>query len=100
MHTAPTIFLSHSHRQLLGTIRMEPTVPDVGRPYYRARTDLDVLAILETEPEPNPLWVRILVRILCIGGGGGSRTLNNVSSNTVMAHGFWSQVVDSLRLYA
>jgi site-specific DNA recombinase len=41
-------------RQLLGTIRMEPTVPDVGRPYYRARTDLDVLAVLETEPGAEP----------------------------------------------
>ncbi len=34
-------------RKLLGTIRMEAVKPDVGRPYYRARTNLDVLAILE-----------------------------------------------------
>ena len=27
---------------------------DVGRPYYRARTDLDVLAVLETEPGAEP----------------------------------------------
>ena len=37
-------------RKLLGTIRMEPVTPEVGRRYYRARTSLDVLAVLEEEP--------------------------------------------------
>ena len=34
-------------RKLLGTIRMEAVTPDVGRPYYRARTKLDVLVVLD-----------------------------------------------------
>ena len=50
-------------RKLLGQIQMQPVTPDVGRPYYRATTKLDVLA-----------FVRTPVRILCDGGGGGSRT--------------------------
>jgi len=33
---------------------MEPTRPEVGRPYYLARTNLDVLAILEDDPGANP----------------------------------------------
>ncbi len=37
-------------RQLLGIIQMEATSPDVGRPYYKARTNLDVLAVLDGEP--------------------------------------------------
>jgi hypothetical protein len=41
-------------RQLLGTIRMEATTPEVGRPYYRARTNLDILAILDNEPRAAP----------------------------------------------
>ena len=41
-------------RKLLGPIRMEPVTPDIGRPYYRARSDLDVLAIVENDPDsPN-----------------------------------------------
>jgi len=38
-------------RRLLGVIRMEPVTPEVGRPYYRARSDLDVLAIVENDPD-------------------------------------------------
>jgi site-specific DNA recombinase len=35
-------------RELLGQIRLEPTTPDVGRPFYRAITSLDALALIET----------------------------------------------------
>ena len=38
-------------RKLLGPIRMEPVTPDIGRPYYRALSDLDVLAIVENDPD-------------------------------------------------
>ena len=38
-------------RKLLGPIRMEPVTPDIGRPYYRARSDLDVLAVVENDPD-------------------------------------------------
>ena len=37
-------------RKLLGTIRMEAVTPEVGRTYYRARTKLDVLAVLGEDP--------------------------------------------------
>jgi len=41
-------------RKLLGVIRMEPVTPDLGRPYYRALSNLDVLAIVENDPDsPN-----------------------------------------------
>ena len=35
-------------RQLLGPIRLELTAPDIGRPFYRAVTTLDTLALIET----------------------------------------------------
>ena len=38
-------------RKLLGEIRLEPVTPEVGRPYYRAKTNLDVLALVENEPD-------------------------------------------------
>ena len=44
-------------RKLLGPIRMEPVTPDIGRPYYRALSDLDALAIVENNPDsadPEP----------------------------------------------
>ena len=44
-------------RKLLGPIRMEPVTPDIGRPYYRALSDLDALAIVEHDPDsldPEP----------------------------------------------
>ena len=41
-------------RKLLGTIQMEPVTPEVGRRYYRARTSLDVLAVLDEEPGAEP----------------------------------------------
>lgn len=34
-------------RDLLGPIKLEPVEPDIGRPYYRATTSLDTLALLE-----------------------------------------------------
>ena len=37
-------------RRLLGTIRLEPTVPEAGRPYYVARTSIDTLALIEPPP--------------------------------------------------
>jgi len=37
-------------RQILGTIRMEPTRGDIGRPYYLARTSIDTLALLDPMP--------------------------------------------------
>ncbi len=38
-------------RKLLGPIRMEPVMPDIGRPYYRALSNLDALAIVEIDPD-------------------------------------------------
>lgn len=38
-------------RRLLGPIRLEPVRPEVGRPYYRAVSTLDALAIVEADPE-------------------------------------------------
>ena len=39
-------------RKLLGPIELEPLKPDVGKPYYVARTTLDTLAL--TEPPSGP----------------------------------------------
>ena len=42
-------------RKVLGTIRLEPVTPEVGRPYYRAISNLDALAIVENDPDsPDP----------------------------------------------
>lgn len=38
-------------RDLLGPIRLVPVPVDLGRPYYRAVTSIDALAIIETPPE-------------------------------------------------
>jgi hypothetical protein len=39
----------------LGPIKLEPVTPDVGRPYYRALSNLDALAIVENDPDsPDP----------------------------------------------
>ena len=46
--TAPSAVLL---RKLLGVIRLEPVTPELGRPYYRAKTNLDVLALVENEPD-------------------------------------------------
>jgi len=37
-------------RNLIGPIRLEPVTPDIGRPFYRAVTSLDALALIETPP--------------------------------------------------
>ncbi len=41
-------------RRLLGPIRLEPVRPEVGRPYYRAVSTLDALAIVEEDPDDDP----------------------------------------------
>lgn len=41
-------------RELLGPIRLEPVQPDIGRPYYRALTSIDALALIETPPAGEP----------------------------------------------
>ncbi len=38
-------------RNILGPIRMELVTPDIGRPFYRAVTTLDALALIETPPD-------------------------------------------------
>ena len=38
-------------RRLLGPIRLEPTRPDIGHPYYRALTSLQALALIDESPE-------------------------------------------------
>ena len=40
-------------RGLLGPIRLEPVCPDIGRPFYRAVTALDALALIETPSASN-----------------------------------------------
>ena len=40
-------------RALLGKIRLEPVKPDFGRPYYRAISNLQVLALLDVGPTPE-----------------------------------------------
>jgi hypothetical protein len=42
-------------RKLLGLIRLEPTQGDIGRPYYRARSRVQVLALLEEDPRRKGL---------------------------------------------
>jgi hypothetical protein len=39
-------------RNLLGPIRLEPQTPDIGRPFYRAVTTLDAVALID-EPPPG-----------------------------------------------
>ena len=41
-------------RRILGPIVLEPVQPEVGRPYYRARSSLDALALLEPDSEGEP----------------------------------------------
>lgn len=41
---------AHLLRQILGTIHLEPTRGDIGRPYYLARTSIDTLALLDPMP--------------------------------------------------
>jgi hypothetical protein len=37
-------------RSILGKIQLEPTQGEIGRPYYAARTSIDVLSLLEPPP--------------------------------------------------
>jgi hypothetical protein len=37
-------------RNILGPIRLEPVTPDIGRPFYRAITSIDALALTEAPP--------------------------------------------------
>jgi hypothetical protein len=37
-------------RTLLGPIRLEPVLPEIGRPFYRAVTTLDALAQIDETP--------------------------------------------------
>lgn len=41
-------------RRIFGPVVLVPVQPEVGRPYYRARTSLDVLALLEPDPAETP----------------------------------------------
>ena len=38
-------------RKVLGPIVLEPVKPEVGRAYYRAKSNLDALAVIEPDPE-------------------------------------------------
>ena len=49
-------------RELLGPVTLEAVAVDVGRPYYRAVTSIDALALIETPPADGP-------------GEGGSNSL-------------------------
>ena len=40
-------------RRLLGRIRLEPTKPDIGKPYYLAHTSINALVLTEPPPEPG-----------------------------------------------
>jgi hypothetical protein len=40
-------------RRFPGPTRLEPVPVEVGRPYYRALTAIDTLALIETPPEPD-----------------------------------------------
>ncbi len=71
-------------RQILGTIRLEPTRGDIGRPYYLARTSIDTLALLDpmpgsgsSESGSNSLrwWgcCKVLIRGLAYFGGDAVR---------------------------
>jgi hypothetical protein len=46
-----TAHAAHALEKLLGPIRLEAAVaPDIGRPFYRAVTTLDALALIEEPP--------------------------------------------------
>ena len=58
-------------RKVLGPIRLEPVRGDIGKPYYRARTSLDLLALFEDE---GPQQGATPVRMLCVSGPNGNRS--------------------------
>jgi hypothetical protein len=41
-------------RDLLGQVRLEPTMGEIGRPYHLARTSLDCLVLLKPPPGEVP----------------------------------------------
>ena len=41
-------------RKLLGTVKLEPAQGDIGRPYYRAVSNLEILPLLEENLEDRP----------------------------------------------
>jgi hypothetical protein len=45
-----TAHSANALRDLLGPIRLDPVPADIGRPFYRAVTTLDALALIETPP--------------------------------------------------
>lgn len=47
---APQAQSAQALRKVLGPIRLEPVAPDIGRPFYRAITTRDTLALIETPP--------------------------------------------------
>lgn len=59
-------------RKVLGPIRLEPTKGDIGRPYYQARSTLDVLALLESGAESDDSTPGSIS--LWKGGPKGNRT--------------------------
>lgn len=59
-------------RELLGPIQLKPAPVDVGRPYYRAVTSIDALALIETPPAGEPAE-----------GGSNSFARGGVSRTTV-----------------
>ncbi len=40
-------------RSLLGPVRLDPVAPEIGRPFYRALTAIDALALIEPAPGPG-----------------------------------------------
>ncbi len=56
-------------RKLLGTVQLQPTQGDIGKPYYRATSTLQPLALLEPGENTNPKWA---VRGMTSDGGSNS----------------------------
>jgi hypothetical protein len=61
-------------RKVLGPIRLEPVRGDIGKPYYRAQTSLDVLALFEGDASDE-------------GGNAGSSALREWSQGESNALG-------------
>jgi hypothetical protein len=50
VHEQRTARSAQALRDILGPIRMELITPDIGRPFYRAVTSIDALALTEAPP--------------------------------------------------
>jgi site-specific DNA recombinase len=77
-------------RELLGPIRLEPVTVTTGKPFYRAKTALDAIALAEP-PSSRPL--RKGVRALCVSGGAEIRTRirgRGAKASTGLAGAFFS----------